>query len=124
MTLIYRPRSTLKNDTIKEESQQTIEDIQKAQVIVEYESQNEKSALSTVKKVDKRTERRRVRSQANVNGQGELKESKSITISSKSLSPNKIITCDYSSDEEKFHDSSRSPRSAYEIYKQAGDWWE
>ncbi|XP_074095013.1 uncharacterized protein LOC141524814 isoform X1 [Cotesia typhae] len=118
------PRSTLKNDTIKEESQQNIEDVQKAQVIVEYESQNEKSALSTVKKVDRRLERRRVRSQANVNGQGELKESKSIKISSKSLSPNKIITSDDSSDGEKFHDSSRSPRSAYEIYKQAGDWWD
>ncbi|XP_044582005.1 uncharacterized protein LOC123263369 isoform X2 [Cotesia glomerata] len=118
------PRSTLKNDTIKEEIQQNIEDIQKAQVTVEYERQNEKSALSTVKKIDKRSERRRVRRQDNVHGQGELKESKSIKISSKSLSPNKIITSDYSSDEGKFHDSSRSPRSAYEIYKQVGDWWD
>ncbi|XP_057328766.1 klaroid protein-like [Microplitis mediator] len=119
------PSSVIKKDLSLERILEKKDNIQEGEVIVEYESLNENSALSTVKKVERRSERRRVKRQMFVNGQGELEESKLSKKFNKNLSQKTITTSDYySSEGGEFDDSSRNPRSAYEIYKQAGDWWD
>lgn len=123
--LNFRPTSVIKKDQSLERILEKKDNIQEGEVIIEYESQNENSAFSTVKKVERRSERRRVKRQIFVNGQGESEESKLSKKFNKNMSPKRITTSDYySSEGGEFDDSSRNPRSAYEIYKQAGDWWE
>ncbi|KAK0163658.1 hypothetical protein PV327_007319 [Microctonus hyperodae] len=41
----------------------------------------------------------------------------------KSLTPSRTVTSDYSSEEGERDDLLNRPGSAYEIYKQAGEWW-
>lgn len=87
------------------------------------DNQSTKSDGSTTRKAERRSERQRAKRQIFANG-----ESKEDTLDQKaerkrkSVTPRRILTSDYSSEEGEKHPSSR-PRSAYEIYKQAGDWW-
>lgn len=79
----------------------------------------------TTKKVERRSERVRVKRHILTNGQGDLQDN-ALSIErteqkSKSLTPKR--TSDYSSDDGEKEDPPSRPGSAYEIYKQAGDWW-
>ncbi|XP_012538930.1 uncharacterized protein LOC105838147 isoform X2 [Monomorium pharaonis] len=90
-------------------------------------TKSESSVVVTTKKAERRSERQRVKRQIFANGQSESKEDISdqkVERRRKSITPRKVLTSDYSSEEgEKEDPPSRLGRRAHEIYKQAGDWW-
>ncbi|XP_063977978.1 klaroid protein-like isoform X2 [Diachasmimorpha longicaudata] len=88
--------------------------------------EKDNSAPQTIKKVERRSERQRVKRQLLTNGQGEARERQSLDKSDekhKSETPKRTITSDYSSEEGEREDPPNRSASAYEIYKQAGDYW-
>jgi len=91
------------------------------------DNQSTKSESSvTTKKVERRSERQRAKRQIFVNGQSERKENISNQKAErrhKSVTPRRVLTSDYSSEEGEREDPPSRPGSAYEIYKQAGEWW-
>ncbi|XP_058809022.1 klaroid protein-like isoform X2 [Phymastichus coffea] len=87
-----------------------------------------KSVTKVTRKSERRLERQRVKRQLLVNGPNKLKDDSSDTKSEtkeerhrESITPKRNMTSDYSS-EEGDRDDNRSG-SAYEFYKQQGDYW-
>ncbi|XP_015606982.1 uncharacterized protein LOC107273372 isoform X2 [Cephus cinctus] len=87
---------------------------------------SEGSTSSVTKKAERRSERQRAKKQIFVNGQGDSKNDSlddKVERKRKSITPRRILTSDYSSEEGEREDPPSRPGSAYEIYKQAGEWW-
>lgn len=98
-----------------------------SEVTTENQTKQSDSSVSVVaKKVERRSERQRAKKQMFANGQEETKEEINDNISEevrKSVTPHRVLTSDYSSEEGEREDPPSRPGSAYEIYKQAGEWW-
>ncbi|XP_047342999.1 klaroid protein-like isoform X2 [Vespa velutina] len=110
--------------------QAIIENVQEpvSEIIVsESQSKQSDSSVSVAsKKVERRSERQRAKRQIFVNGQDDTKEETNYNVPEqvrKSLTPHRVLTSDYSSEEGEREDLPSRPGSAYEIYKQAGEWW-
>ncbi|XP_051157448.1 uncharacterized protein LOC127279253 isoform X2 [Leptopilina boulardi] len=92
----------------------------------ELENQKEIQENINEKKPERRSERQRVKKQTVSNGQNEVKDNVAnakIECKRKSVTPKKMLTSDYSSEEGEREDPPSRPGSAYEIYKKAGEWW-
>lgn len=90
------------------------------------DNQSTKSDSSTTRKAERRSERQRVKRQIFANGQSESKEhtpDQKAEQKRKSVTPNRILTSDYSPDTGGKANPPKRPRSAHEIYQQAGEWW-
>ncbi|XP_011352313.1 uncharacterized protein LOC105288045 isoform X2 [Ooceraea biroi] len=88
-------------------------------------TKSESSTTMTTKRPERRSERQRAKRQIFVNGQSESKEdvtNQKAERKRKSVTPHRILSNDYSSSEEGERKDT-SGRSVYEIYKQAGEWW-
>ncbi|KAF7407274.1 hypothetical protein HZH66_001811 [Vespula vulgaris] len=88
--------------------------------------QSDSSVFVASKKLERRSERQRAKRQIFVNGQDDTKEETSYNLPEqvrKSVTPHRVLTSDYSSEEGEREDLPSRPGSAYEIYKQAGEWW-
>lgn len=94
--------------------------------ITDNQSTKSESSIIISRKPERRSERQRAKRQIFANGQSESKEDtldQKAERKSKSITPRRILTSDYSSEEGEREDPPSRPGSAYEIYKQAGDWW-
>lgn len=94
----------------------------------EDELENEKDIQENVtgRKSTRRSERQRVKRQTVTNGQSEAKDNAAnakMERKRKSITPKKLLTSDYSSEDGEREDPPSRPGSAYEIYKRAGEWW-
>ncbi|XP_012281113.1 uncharacterized protein LOC105700101 isoform X2 [Orussus abietinus] len=92
----------------------------------ENKSHLQDSSSASAKKIERRSERQRVRRQIFANGQSEVKENivnSKLERKRKSVTPKRTLTSDYSSEEGERDDPPKRPGSAYEIYKKAGEWW-
>ncbi|KAL0133438.1 hypothetical protein PUN28_000879 [Cardiocondyla obscurior] len=109
-------------DTIEESKEGSI-----TESLTDTQSTKSESSSVTVKKAERRSERQRAKKQIFANGQSESKEDVSDQIKTKhrhkSVTPRRVLTSDYSSEEGEREDPPSRPGSAYEIYKQAGEWW-
>ena len=117
---LFRPASSMK---LQEINMDTITE-QKAEENVEYKEKIPDNL--TFKKMERRSERQRVKRQIFVNGQSEINENAAndkIELKRKSKSPRRIMTSDYSSEDGDREDHASRASSAYEIYKKAGEWW-
>ncbi|XP_043663436.1 uncharacterized protein LOC122626918 [Vespula pensylvanica] len=98
-----------------------------SEITSESQSKQSDSSVSvTSKKLERRSERQRAKRQIFVNGQDDTKEETSYNLPEqvrKSVTPHRVLTSDYSSEEGEREDLPSRPGSAYEIYKQAGEWW-
>lgn len=93
--------------------------------VTDNQSTKSESSNVTVRK-ERRSERQKAKRQLLANGQNESKGDKSDQTAEqkqKSVTPNRILTSDYSSEEGEREEQPSKPLSAYEIYKRAGDWW-
>ncbi|EFN86430.1 hypothetical protein EAI_05268 [Harpegnathos saltator] len=112
-----------------EKNMETIEESKEGSVIesvTDNQSTKSESSIIIPRKAERRSERQRAKRQIFVNGQSESKEDISdqkIELKRKSITPRRILTSDYSSEEGEREDLPSRPGSAYEIYKQAGEWW-
>ncbi|KAG7199545.1 hypothetical protein KM043_014156 [Ampulex compressa] len=91
-----------------------------------HSKRSESSMSNAIKKAERRSERQRAKRQTFANGQNEAKASsfeRKEEQKRRSASPRKILTSDYSSEEGEREDPPSRPGSAYEIYKQVGEWW-
>ncbi|XP_011310199.1 uncharacterized protein [Fopius arisanus] len=117
------PGSNLKSrDKSMEKISETHDEVQAERVLEKENS----VPPSTIKKVERRSERQRVKRQLLTNGQGEARERQSPDKNDekrKSMTPKRTITSDYSSEEGEREELPNRSASAYEIYKQAGDYW-
>lgn len=108
---IYSSQSARKDknmDTIAEQREETPK---QAKVF-------ESTSKSTVKKVERRSERQKVKKQILTNGQSDPE-----TNSARNESVAKTFsTSDYSSEDTE-NENGPKPKTAYEINKQAGEWW-
>lgn len=110
-----------------EKSMEMIEENKEGSVtesITDNQSTKSESSAVPTRKAERRSERQRAKRQIFVNGQSESKENVSNLKAEqkrKSVTPHRILTSDYSSEERE--DPPSRPGSAYEIYKQAGEWW-
>lgn len=109
---------------------ETIEEGSKEGSLIESVTDNQStksdSSVVTSRKAERRSERQRAKRQIFVNGQSESKEDISdqkVERKRKSVTPRRVLTSDYSSEEGEREDPPSRPGSAYEIYKQAGEWW-
>lgn len=75
------------------------------------------------RRTERRSERQRIKRQIFANGQSELKDNGQIDHKLQSTTPEIAMTSDYSFEEGDRDDTSPPPTSAYEIYKQSGEWW-
>ncbi|KYN08260.1 PREDICTED: uncharacterized protein LOC108775547 [Cyphomyrmex costatus] len=94
--------------------------------LIDNQSTKSESSAVTTKKVERRSERQRAKRQIFVNGQSESKEDasdKKAEQRRKSVTPRRVLTSDYSSEEGEREDPPSRPGSAFEIYKRAGEWW-
>ncbi|XP_014472297.1 PREDICTED: uncharacterized protein LOC106743199 [Dinoponera quadriceps] len=111
-----------------EKNMETIEENKEEGSVVESvtDNQSTKSESSIPRKAERRSERQRAKRQIFANGQSENKEDTSdqkVERKHKSVTSHRILTSDYSSEEGEREDPPSRPGSAYEIYKQAGEWW-
>ncbi|XP_032674723.1 uncharacterized protein LOC116845771 isoform X2 [Odontomachus brunneus] len=112
-----------------EKNMETIEESKEGSMIesvTDNQSTKSESSIVTPRKAERRSERQRAKKQIFVNGQSESKEDISgqkAERKRKSVTPRRIFTSDYSSEEGEREDPPSRPGSAYEIYKQAGEWW-
>lgn len=91
-----------------------------------HQYKNSQDVSVITKKIERRSERQKVRRGIFANGQKQSKEDLSNQNNekkSKDTSSHRTFTSDYSSEEGEREDRSSEPSSAHEIYKQAGDWW-
>lgn len=107
---------------------ETIEENKEGSVtesLTDNQSTKSESSVVTTKKTERRSERQRAKRQIFVNGQSENKEDASDKAEPRhrSVTPRRVLTSDYSSEEGEREDPPSRPGSAYEIYKQAGEWW-
>lgn len=108
---------------------ETIEENKEGSVIeniTDNQSTKSEGSSVTTRKAERRSERQRAKRQIFANGQSESKEDTSdrkVEQKHKSITPRRILTSDYSSEEGEREDPPSRPGSAYEIYKQAGEWW-
>ncbi|XP_034951494.1 uncharacterized protein [Chelonus insularis] len=115
--------------SVMKQKDQNMETISENREEIQPEGENEngrEKSISTVKKPERRSERQRVKRKIFANGQEESKEGTSgekTEQKRRSMTPKKTVTSDYSSEEGEREDPPSRPGSAYEIYKQAGDWW-
>ncbi|XP_043496767.1 uncharacterized protein LOC122520650 [Polistes fuscatus] len=108
--------------TITENVQEPISEI----ISENLDKQSDSSVSVASKKVERRSERQRAKRQIFLNGQDDTKEeTNDITPKQmrKSITPHRVVSSDYSSEEGEREDLPSRPGSAYEIYKQAGEWW-
>lgn len=112
-----------------EKNMESIEESKEGSVtesLTDNQSTKSESSVITTKKAERRSERQRAKRQIFVNGQSESKEDTSDQKAErrrKSVTPRRVLTSDYSSEEGEREDPPSRPGSAYEIYKQAGEWW-
>ncbi|KAM0725890.1 Klaroid protein [Formica fusca] len=112
-----------------EKNMETIEENKEGSVtesMTDNQSTMSENSTVTTRKAERRSERQRAKRQIFVNGQSESKENASNQKAEqkrKSVTPHRILTSDYSSEEGEREDPPSRPGSAYEIYKQAGEWW-
>ncbi|XP_018357132.1 PREDICTED: uncharacterized protein LOC108757212 isoform X1 [Trachymyrmex septentrionalis] len=112
-----------------EKNMETIEENKEGSVtesLMDNQSTKSEGSVVTIKKAERRSERQRAKRQIFVNGQNESKEDasdKKAERRHRSVTPRRIFTSDYSSEEGEREDPPSRPGSAYEIYKQAGEWW-
>lgn len=109
---------------------ETIEENQEGSVTdsMTTDNQSTKSEGSgvTTRKPERRSERQKAKRQIFVNGQSESKENVSNQKAEqkrKSVTPHRVLTSDYSSEEGEREDPPSRPGSAFKIYKRAGEWW-
>lgn len=101
----------------------------KDDTITEESSDKTLSVTKSAKKVERRSERQRIKRQIFANGQSDSKDDSSDTKSEtterkrKSVTPKRPMTSDYSSEEGDREDGLSRPGSAYEFYKQHGEYW-
>ncbi|KYQ46822.1 SUN domain-containing protein 1 [Trachymyrmex zeteki] len=112
----------------QEKNMETIEENKEGSVtesLTDNQSTKSESSVVTTKKTERRSERQRAKRQIFVNGQSENKEDASDKAEPRhrSVTPRRVLTSDYSSEEGEREDPPSRPGSAYEIYKQAGEWW-
>lgn len=108
-------------DTIEESKEGSL-----IESITDNQSTKSESSTTTTRKAERRSERQRAKRQLFANGQSESKEDTSDRKTEqkhKSITPRRILSSDYSSEEGEREDPPSRPGSAYEIYKRAGDWW-
>jgi len=114
---------------VLDKSMETIEENKEGSVtesMTDNQSTKSEGSGVTTRKAERRSERQRAKRQIFVNGQSESKENVSNQKAEqkrKSVTPHRILTSDYSSEEGEREDPPSRPGSAYEIYKQAGEWW-
>lgn len=112
-----------------EKNMESIEESKEGSVtesLTDNQSTKSESSVIITKKAERRSERQRAKRQIFVNGQSESKEDTSDQKTErrrKSVTPRRVLTSDYSSEEGEREDPPSRPGSAYEIYKQAGEWW-
>ncbi|KAG5328055.1 SUN1 protein, partial [Acromyrmex charruanus] len=112
-----------------EKNMETIEENKEGSVtesLTDNQSTKSEGSVVTIKKAERRSERQRAKRQIFVNGQSESKEDasgKKAERRHRSVTPRRVFTSDYSSEEGEREDPPSRPGSAYEIYKQAGEWW-
>lgn len=112
-----------------EKSMEMIEENKEGSVtgsMTDNQSTKSESSAITTRKAERRSERQRAKRQIFVNGQSESKENvtnQKAEQKRKSVTPHRILTSDYSSEEGEREDPPSRPGSAYEIYKQYGEWW-
>lgn len=117
------------NVKTNEKGMETIDESKEGSVtesLTDNQSTKSESSVVITKKAERRSERQRAKRQIFVNGQSESKEDVSDQKAErrrKSVTPRRVLTSDYSSEEGEREDPPSRPGSAYEIYKQAGDWW-
>lgn len=106
---------------------ETIEENKEDSVIestIDNQSTKSESSSASPRKAERQSERQRAKKQIFANGQSESKEDAfDQKRKRKSVTSRRILTSDYSSEEGEREDPPSRPGSAYEIYKQAGDWW-
>lgn len=112
-----------------EKNMESIEESKEGSVtesLTDNQSTKSEGSVIITKKAERRSERQRAKRQIFVNGQSESKEDTSDQRAErrrKSVTPRRVLTSDYSSEEGEREDPPSRPGSAYEIYKQAGEWW-
>jgi len=113
-----------------ERNMETIEESKEGSVtgsMIDNQSTKFESSIVTTRRPERRSERQRAKRQIFVNGQNESKEEDVFDQKDeqkrKSVTPCRILTSDYSSEEGEKEDPPSIAESAYEIYKQAGEWW-
>lgn len=108
-------------DTIEENKEGSI-----TESVTDTQSTKSEGSTVTTRKAERRSERQRAKRQIFINGQSESKENmtnQKTEQKRKSVTPHRILTSDYSSEEGEREDPPSRPGSAYEIYKQYGEWW-
>lgn len=122
-------RTASSSSKMHEKNMETIEENKEGSMTESLtDNQSTKSESSTIitKKAERRSERQRAKKQIYANGQNDTKGGTSNQKSGrkrKSITPHRIFTSDYSSEEGEREDPPSRSGSAYEIYKQAGEWW-
>jgi len=112
-----------------ERNMETIEESKEGSVtesMIDNQSTKSESSNVTTRRPERRSERQRAKRQIFVNGQSESREDvfdQKDERKRESVTPRRILTSDYSSEEGEKEDPPSRPESAYEIYKQAGEWW-
>ncbi|XP_034189562.2 uncharacterized protein LOC117608476 [Osmia lignaria lignaria] len=118
--------SSKTNDQSMETTMESRKESSTLDTLSEEECRKLENTCTGTKRVERRSERQKAKRQTFSNGQTDNKEDPSGRKNEKgrrSVSPRRIITSDYSSEEGEREDSSNRPKSAHEIYEQAGDWW-
>ncbi|KAL6264084.1 hypothetical protein P5V15_004163 [Pogonomyrmex californicus] len=119
---------SLTSSKMHEKGMETIEESKEGSVtesLTDNQSTISEGSVVTTKKAERRSERQRLKKQKFASSQNE-KEDVSDEKSKqkrKSVKLHGTITSDYSSEEGEREDPPSRIGSAYEIYKQAGEWW-
>ncbi|XP_011707147.1 PREDICTED: uncharacterized protein LOC105462321 [Wasmannia auropunctata] len=112
-----------------EKSMETIEESKEGSVtesLTDNQSTKSDGSVVVARKAERRSERQRAKRQIFANGQSESKEGTSDQRAERrrrSVTPRRVLTSDYSSEEGEREDPPSRPGSAYAIYKRAGEWW-
>jgi hypothetical protein len=116
-------------DVINEQNDHTLID-DNSDLLSKNSEKLEVLTTKSTRKMERRSERQRLKKQIYANGQIDVKDDSSDTKSEtkegkrESLTPKRIITSDYSSEEGDREDVPSRPNSAYEFYKQYDEYWE